>query len=261
SPLLADTAESNGLVLATAARFTVPLVGEVNGPVASGRPKKNAGAISGAVRTATELLPNEAPSTSGSPYSHWTSMVIGTVPCAAAARASVLVGTSQFGWARRDSGSVTLFTSAPSSSCGTRPFSRASAKKSFLILPVLVIVIVAVTGCPAGSTVLGEFGIPLLPTEGAANEIEPVNGSLRCAPSPGPATSRTRVHRPFAGVRSKNCMVRPNPRKLSLASNCAFDWTSGGARSGPTGSRGRWWLFPASGPRASGEGCSPAPLN
>ena len=38
-------------------------------------------------------------------------------------------------------------------SCGTRPFSRASAKKSFLMLPVLVTVMVAVTGCPAGSTV------------------------------------------------------------------------------------------------------------
>ena len=74
------TAESNGLVFATAARFTVPLVGAVNGPVASGRAKKNPGATSGAARAAAELLPNETPRKSGSPKAHETSMVIGTVP-------------------------------------------------------------------------------------------------------------------------------------------------------------------------------------
>ena len=74
------TAESNGLVLATAARLTVPVVPVVNGPVASGRAKKNPGATSGAARAATELLPNDTPSTSGSPKAHETSIVIGTVP-------------------------------------------------------------------------------------------------------------------------------------------------------------------------------------
>src|SRR5262252_2192805 len=234
SPLLADTAESNGLVLATAARFTVPLVGEVNGPVASGMPKKKVGATSGAATVATELLPNETPSTSGLPKFDSVSRVIGTVPCAATSSWLVPGGTSQFGWAVRDSGSGTLFTSLPSSSWGTWPSRRASAKKSFLLLPELVMVMVAVTGWPAGSTVLGEFGTPLLLTDGAANEIEPVNGSLRCAPSPGPDTLRTRVHRPGAGVPRKNCMVGPNPRKLSLASNAAVDWMSSGWPFGST---------------------------
>src|SRR6516164_2828597 len=228
SPLLADTAESNGLVSATAARFTVAVVGVVNGPVASGMPKKNPGATCGAASAATELLPNETPRKSGSPKAQEASMTIGAVAWAATASASVLVGTSQFGWANSDSGSGTLFTSLPSNSCGTRPFSRASAKKSFLLLPVLVTVMVAVTGCPAGSTVLGEFGIPLLLTDGAANPIEPVNGSLRCAPSPGPATFSTRVHRPGAGAVRKNWRVGPNPRKLSLASKAALDWMSSG---------------------------------
>src|SRR6516165_12660385 len=137
-------------------------------------------------------------------------------------------GTSQFGWANNDSGSGTLFTSLPSSSCGTCPFSRASAKKSFLLFPVLVTEMVAVTGCPAGSTVLGEFGIPLLLTDGAANEIEPVNGSLRCAPSPGQATFSTSVHRPGCGAVRKNCMVGPNPRKLPFASSSIVDCMSSG---------------------------------
>src|SRR5215469_12341416 len=109
SPDVEVTAESNGLVLATAARFTVPVVPVVNGPVASGMPKKNPGAISGAASTAAESLPDEAPSTRGSPKRHAASMVIGTVPCAATASALVLVGTSQWGWADSDSGSVTLF--------------------------------------------------------------------------------------------------------------------------------------------------------
>jgi hypothetical protein len=56
-------------------------------------------------------------------------MVIGTVPWAATASAFVLVGISQLGWARSDSGSVTLFTSDPSRGHGTLPFSRGSAKK------------------------------------------------------------------------------------------------------------------------------------
>ena len=128
SPDVEVTAESNGLVLATAARFTVPVVAAVNGPVASGRPKKKPGATSGAARAAAELLPNETPRKSGSPKAHWTSMVIGTVPWAATASALVLVGTSQSGWAHSDSGSGTLFTSLPSSCCGTLPFSRGSAK-------------------------------------------------------------------------------------------------------------------------------------
>src|SRR5690348_8679594 len=204
SPLLAVTAESNGLVLATAARFTVAVVGAVNGPVASGMPKKNPGATSGAANAAAELLPNETPRKSGSPKAQETSMVIGAVACAATASRLVLVGISQFGWANSDSGSVTLFTSLPSRSCGTLPLSRASAKKSFLLLPVLVTVMVAVTGCPAGSTVLGEFGIPLLLTDGAPNEIEPLYGSLRCAPSPGPLTFSISVHRPGAGEVWKN---------------------------------------------------------
>src|SRR5580704_4379146 len=80
SPEVEVTAESNGLVFATAARLTVPVVPEVNGPVASGRAKKNPGATSGAARAATELLPDDTPSTSGSPKAHETSIVIGTVP-------------------------------------------------------------------------------------------------------------------------------------------------------------------------------------
>src|SRR5215470_19090325 len=190
SPLLADTSWSNGLVSATAARFTFalfPTPPGPNGPVASGRPKKKPGATSGAERLAVELLPDEAPSTSGSPKSQETSMVIGTVPRAATVSALVLVGTSQFGWAFSDSGSATLFTPDPSSSCGTRPSRRASAKKSFLMLPVFVMVMVAVTGFPGASTVPAEFGMPLVLTDGGAN-----------------------------------------PRKLSLASKAASDCASSG---------------------------------
>src|ERR1700722_7272250 len=92
------------------------------------------------------------------------------------------------------------------------------------MLPVLVTVMVAVTGCPAGSTVLGEFGIPLLVTDGAVNE------TLRCEPSTGSATSSTRVHRPFAGEPWKNCIVGPGAR-LSLAVVCASNgWPLGGIR-------------------------------
>ncbi len=76
------------------------------------------------------------------------------------------------------------------------------------MLPVLVTVIVAVAGWPAGSTVPGEFGSPLLVTAGGVNEIVPVNGSLRCAPSTGAEITTDTVHRPGAGVRWKNCMVR-----------------------------------------------------
>src|SRR5690242_16354080 len=109
SPLLAVTAESNGLVLATAARFTVPVVPVVNGPVASGRAKKRPGATSGAAKATTELLPNDMPRKSGSPNAQDTSIVIGTVPWAATASALVLVGISQLGWANSDSGNVTPF--------------------------------------------------------------------------------------------------------------------------------------------------------
>ena len=49
------TAGSNGLVFATAARLTVPVVAEVNGPVASGMPKNNPGATSGASRSVAVL--------------------------------------------------------------------------------------------------------------------------------------------------------------------------------------------------------------
>src|SRR5690242_13690786 len=67
SPVEEVTAASNGFVSATAARFTDPVVPLVNGPVASGRPKKKPGASSGAVSAATELFPDDVPSTSGSP--------------------------------------------------------------------------------------------------------------------------------------------------------------------------------------------------
>jgi hypothetical protein len=162
------------------------------------------------------------------------SIVIGTVPWAVTVKASVPGGTSQFGWAASESGSGTLFTSEPSSSCGTRPSSRASAKKSFLMLPVLVTVMVAVTGWPAFSAVLGESGRPLLVICGAANEIAPVNGSLRCDPSTGPKTSSVKVHKPAAGLPRKNCMVLPKPVKWSPASNWAVDWTSRGSPFGST---------------------------
>ncbi len=66
-------------MLATAARFTVAVVPVVNGPVASGMPKKNPGATSGAARAATELLPNETPRKSGSPKAQEASIVIGAV--------------------------------------------------------------------------------------------------------------------------------------------------------------------------------------
>ena len=97
SPELADTAESNGLVLATAARFTVPVVGAGNGPVGPGRPRNNPGASCGATTAATALWPEETPSTSGSPFLAWTSSVTGTVPWAATVSRLVLVGTSQLG--------------------------------------------------------------------------------------------------------------------------------------------------------------------
>ena len=85
-------------------------------------------------------------------------MVIGTVPLAATVRALVSGGTSQFGWADSDSGSATWFTSLPSSSCRTRRSSRASAKKSFAELPVLVTVMVAVTGWPRAAPWSGSSG-------------------------------------------------------------------------------------------------------
>src|SRR5262245_36714510 len=65
APDVEVTAVLNGLVFATAPRLTVPVVPEVTGPVASGKARKNTGAISGAVRAATELLPDDRPSTSG----------------------------------------------------------------------------------------------------------------------------------------------------------------------------------------------------
>src|SRR5882724_6533756 len=152
SPLLAEAPGSNGKVLATAARLTVepgatPLGG--NGPVGSGRPKKKPGATSGSVRVATEVLPDDMPSRSGSPFRAWMSMVTGTVPWAATVRLLVPVGTSQLGWADSGRGSGTSLTSEPRSCSGVRWLSRASAKKSFLTVPVLVTLMVAVTGCPA----------------------------------------------------------------------------------------------------------------
>ena len=54
------------------------------------------------------------------------------------------------------------------------------------MLPVLVTAMVAVTGCPAGSTVLASSVSRWLVTAGGANLIAPVNGSLRCEPSTGP---------------------------------------------------------------------------
>src|SRR5581483_8376429 len=146
SPLLADTAGSNRLVLAAAARCTVPVVAAVNGPVASGKATSKPGASSGAASDATALSPDEVPSTSGSPNWLEMSIVIGTVAWAATVSRLVLVGTSQLGTTETDSGSGTLFTSAPSSCCCTRPCSRASAKKSFRLFPVLRMVMVAVTG-------------------------------------------------------------------------------------------------------------------
>ena len=98
------------------------------------------------------------------------------------------------------------------------------------MLPVLVTVMVAVTGWPAGSTVLGEFGIPLLVTDGAVKEMFPVKGSLRCEPSTGSATSSTRVHRPVAGEPWKNCIVGPGASP-SLAVVCASSgWPLGSIR-------------------------------
>lgn len=145
----------------------------------------------------------------------------------------MLVGTSQSGWAVSDSGSGTLFTSEPSSSCGTLPFSRGSAKKSLLMLPVLVTLMVAVTGWSAGSTVPAEFGIPVAVTDGAVNESAPVNGSVRRAPLTGSATSSTRVHRPEAGEPWKNCIVGPGAR-LSLAVACASSGSPFGSIRNPS---------------------------
>ena len=86
------------------------------------------------------------------------------------------------------------------------------------------------TGWPAGSTVLAEFGIPVAVTDGAVNEIAPVNGSVRRAPLTGSATTSTRVHRPGAGEPWKNCIVGPGARRLSLAVVC----TSSGSPFGST---------------------------
>src|SRR5262252_454985 len=101
------------------------------------------------------------------------------------------------------------------------------------MLPVLVAVMVAVTGFPAGSTVLDEFGIPLLLTGGAAKETVPVNGALRCAPLLKPTTNITRVHRPFAGEPWKNCMVGPGPRP-SLTLVCASSGSPFGSTRNPS---------------------------
>src|SRR5581483_2844225 len=80
SPEVEVMAESNGLVFATAARLTVPVVPAGNGPVASGRAKKKPGATSGATTAAAESLPTDIPRAFGSPKAHWTTIVIGTVP-------------------------------------------------------------------------------------------------------------------------------------------------------------------------------------
>src|SRR5436305_11855839 len=101
------------------------------------------------------------------------------------------------------------------------------------MLPVFFTVMVAVTGCAAGSTVLDEFGLPLLPTDGAVNETFPVNGALRFAPLLKPTTSRTRVHRPFAGEPWKNCMVGPGPRP-SLTLVCASSGSPFGSLRDPS---------------------------
>ncbi len=146
----------------------------------------------------------------------------------------MFVGTSQLGWAFRDRGSPTLFASEPSNSNFARPLRRASAKKSVLMLPVFVTLMVAVTGFPAGSTVLGEFGMPLLDIGGPANEIAPLNGSLRCVPSTGPLTRSVRVHRPRAGVPRKNCIVLPKftaPLALTTPLDCSSTgWPLGSTR-------------------------------
>ena len=85
SPVLGVTLVSNGLVLATAARFTHDPAGTPvapNGPVGSGRPKKNPGATSGAVIRVTAALPNDGPIASGSPKLAEVSITIGTLPLA-----------------------------------------------------------------------------------------------------------------------------------------------------------------------------------
>ncbi len=79
----------------------------------------------------------------------------------------------------------------------------------------------------------GEFGSPLLVTAGGVNEIVPVNGSLRCAPSTGAKVTSDTVHRPGCGVRSKNCMVGPGPT-ASLAVDCRSSGSSKGATRTPS---------------------------
>src|SRR5260370_41467497 len=98
------------------------------------------------------------------------------------------------------------------------------------MLPVLVTVMVALTGWPAGSTVPGEFGSPLLVTAGGVNEIVPVNGVLRADPSFGPTVTNDTAHRPGTGAPWKNCKVPPAPT-ASLTADCrSMPWSKGGTR-------------------------------
>ncbi len=97
SPVLAEMAESNGLVNATMVMFAEPVTGPENGPVGSDAAQNCPGATSGSVSCAIELLPNGTPSASGSLLSELKSKKIGIVAWEIPISMLVLVGTSQCG--------------------------------------------------------------------------------------------------------------------------------------------------------------------
>src|SRR5215469_2234578 len=220
SPVLDVTAESNSCVTTSAATLALaggaPVSG--NGPCSSGIAAQMPGVTCGAVSMATDAVPpfSATPSGVGCPKFGWMSMTIGTVAWAATISWPVWVGTANSGTEVRGSGTLLAFK--PSNGSTPCRSSRGSTKKNSLATPVFVTWRVAVTGWPAGSTVLAECGTPPAVTCGAVNVMEPVYGSWKRVPSMLRDRRMTSVHRPFSGTRSKNCICVPRRTRP----NCAF---------------------------------------
>src|SRR5580692_5156083 len=108
SPVLEVTALSNGLAVATAVTFVVPDTALVHGQVALGATHSCPGATSAALSVATELSPDETPSSSGSLLSEFMSMTIGSVDLAVMTSLLVSVGTRKTVFTLDVSGSGTV---------------------------------------------------------------------------------------------------------------------------------------------------------
>src|SRR5579862_1276946 len=83
---------------------------------------------------------------------------------------------------------------------------RASTEKSLVVFPVLVTVIVALTGWPCGRVMPASSGTPLALTLTPLKTIWAVNGIAVCGPELS-LIKNTNSQRPGSGSRRKNCMV------------------------------------------------------